>query len=85
MDELPKDLLLMDGFDEALVGFVNRFGSEPVACYSFSKVIDILVKQGMSLVEAVEFHEFNQLGAFVGEQTPCFLHTREIQKDGDER
>jgi hypothetical protein len=28
----------------------------------------------MTYEEAVEYHEFNQLGAYVGERTPVFIH-----------
>lgn len=32
-----------------------------------------LVEDGMTEDEAEEFHEFNQIGAWVGERTPAFL------------
>lgn len=36
-----------------------------------------LMSQGMSNEEAIEFFEFNQIGAFVGDKTPCFVDTYE--------
>ena len=34
---------------------------------------DLLFMDNMSLTEAVEFFDFNQLGAYVGKRTPGFL------------
>lgn len=76
LDELDQDeepILTMDGYDDCLVGFVVRFHQSPIACYDRDKVLDKLVKSGMTYEEAVEWFEFNQIGAWVGEKTPCFL------------
>ncbi len=32
-----------------------------------------LMTDGMSEEEAEEFFDYNQLGSYVGEQTPCFI------------
>lgn len=71
--ERYEDLVLMDGYGDCLVGVCLRFGQEPVALYDRSKVIRHLMKDGMTEEEAVEFHEFNQIGAWVGDRTPAFL------------
>ena len=58
---------------EALIGFGTRFNS-PVTIYDLNKCIDILIKRdGMSQEEAMEYMDFNVLGAYVGEETPVFL------------
>ena len=72
------EMLKMDGYDEAFIGVVERFGMEPILCYDKDKVLDILVAGGMDEDEALEFFEFNQLGAWMGDGTPCFL-TRGIE------
>jgi hypothetical protein len=66
-------MLLMDGFDDCIKGVVVRFGQEPIACYDQWAVIEKLKNDGMSEEEAIEYFEFNQLGAWVGERTPCFI------------
>jgi hypothetical protein len=66
-------MLLMDGFDDCILGVCYRFGREPIVAYDYNKVIDKLQKDGMSYEEAVEFWEYNQIGAWVGEGTPCFV------------
>jgi hypothetical protein len=68
-----NSMLKMDGFDDCVVGVVLRFGQEPILCYSSQRVIKKLVSKGMTEEEAEEHWEFNQLGAWVGERTPCFL------------
>jgi hypothetical protein len=46
-----------------------------VACYDFETCVKILMERdGMSEDDAVEFMEFNVVGAYVGELTPLFLH-----------
>ena len=65
--------LMADGFEEALIGFGTRFNN-PVTIYDLNKCIDILIKRdGMSQEEAMEYMDFNVLGAYVGEETPIFL------------
>jgi hypothetical protein len=67
------ELMYMDGFADCIAGTVRRFGQAEIVCYHYEKVIAKLVGQGMTSDEAVEYHEFNQIGAWVGERTPCFL------------
>jgi len=67
------DLLLMDGYNDCLVGIVERAGMSPITCYDKNKVIARLRADGMTQDEALEFFEFNQLGAWLGPKTPCFL------------
>lgn len=70
-EEIGDDSLFADGFDEALVGYVERFGVEPMALYDRTKYIEILARD-MTYDEAVEHFEFNVIGAWVGEKTPAF-------------
>jgi hypothetical protein len=44
----------------------------PVAVYDYAKCIDILA-ESMDYEEALEYFEYNVIGAYVGEQTPIFL------------
>lgn len=68
-------ILLMDGFDECIIGICQRFGQEPIVAYDIDKIVESLMNDGMSYEEAVEFYEFNQIGAWVGDSTPCFIET----------
>ena len=71
------EILLADGFEDALIGYGTRF-SYGVAVYSTSKCLDILMKRdGMTDEEAMEYFTFNVTGAYVGENTPVFLEDLE--------
>jgi hypothetical protein len=67
-----EGLLFADGFDDAIIGVAERSGMEPVVAYDVNKIIEILARD-MSEDEAVEYFEFNILGAYMGERTPVFV------------
>jgi len=77
-DQYPDtDLLFMDEkeFDEAIIGVCEGISVQhnPKVAYDYDKVIDANMKMGMSYDEAVEFFDFNQGGAYMGENTPVFI------------
>jgi hypothetical protein len=72
-EQYGDDILLMDGYDDCVVGVVEQFGRPPIVCYDRELVIRKLMEDGMTQEEAEEFFEFNQIGAWAGERTPCFL------------
>ena len=69
--------LLADGFEDALIGYcdppfegLDYF----IAVYDRDKCIEILMKRdGMEYDKAVEFFEFNVVGAHMGPGTPAFV------------
>ncbi len=73
------DLLVMDGYDDCIVGIVEQFGRPPIACYDKQKVLAKLQNDGMSYDEAYEFWCFNQVDAWLGESTPCFLTINHLE------
>jgi hypothetical protein len=73
ISENHPEALVMDGYDDCIIGTVEIFGKEPLVCYDKTKVLKNLEKQGMSEEESVEWFYFNQMGAYLGERTPCFL------------
>ena len=72
MEDLGE-ALIMDGFDDCIAGIVERIGQPDIICYDKDKVLDKLMSQGMTDEEAVEYFEYNQQGAWMGEGTPCFI------------
>ena len=68
-----NELMFMDGYDNCIVGIVERFGQPPIVCYDKTKILQCLVKDGMTMDEAEEWFYFNQIGAFVGDRTPSFI------------
>ena len=77
-----NEALYADGFEDAFIGMVYRFGiSGPVALYDQDRCIQILMdRDGMDYEGAIECFEFNTLGAWVGEGTPAFA--RLVAPDG---
>lgn len=79
IDQVLKDrgmnLLLMDGFDEACIGFTYRINEPETAVYSYGKMIDILTERdGLNADEADEYISYNCAGAWVGETTPHIVY-----------
>lgn len=72
--DMDPDILMLDGFDGAIVGVVSRCGQPLIAVYSMSKMVDILREQdGAGVEEAVEYLESNVLGGWLGDRTPAVL------------
>jgi len=71
LNESNPGALLADGYEDALIGFTERFGEEPQALYDREKVIQIMVANGMSEDEAEEFFSYNVVGTG-GDNVPTF-------------
>lgn len=65
-------MMKADGLEDAIVGICRRYGQEDVILYDEDKVIKILMDGGMNYEEAVEYYEYNIIGAWVGDGTPAF-------------
>ncbi|MDB4659288.1 hypothetical protein OAE43_01005 [Akkermansiaceae bacterium] len=77
-------LLLMEGYDDCIVGVVERFGQPPIVCYDKQLVLlQIATDSGMTEGDAEEWFEYNQIGAWMGEDTPCFISLREPTKTNE--
>ena len=78
-------LIFANGFEDAFIGLSRRYGMEhPVATYDYDKCIEILmdpeVNEAISYEGAVEYFEYNVIGAWVGELTPMFLHRHALEE-----
>jgi hypothetical protein len=72
-DDAEVELIFYDGMDDAIVGIGQRFTTYFMV-YDFGKVIDQLVaRDGMSYEDALEYFDFNIVGGWVGDGTPCFV------------
>lgn len=79
-DENDLELLVMDEFDEAIIGICHRF-TETFVLYDRAKVIEILAADMAADCEegddaetmAWEHFDFNIIGGWVGEHTPAFV------------
>jgi|TARA_R110000824_G_scaffold100098_2_gene237978 hypothetical protein len=69
-----EEALVMTGYDDCVIGILERFGMEPIVVYDKEKVIEQLMEEGCDSYEgALEYYEFNQLGGWHGEKTPAYL------------
>ena len=76
-------ILKADGFDDAIIG-IDSVNYRLI--YSISKVIQILVDEGMTQEDAWDHFGFNIECAYVGEQTPIWcnddFYNLKLNKDG---
>ena len=88
--EINPEALLCDGFDEAIIGMAERINLGPVVAYDIEKMLSILsldmevdesdLQEGETIENikysmALEYFEYNILGAWMGENTPVFITT----------
>ena len=75
-----EKLIKADGLEDAIIGVGSRINMPDVLIYSYNKCVDILMeKEGWTHEEAIEWMDYNVVGAWVGETTPIFVH--EIPSD----
>lgn len=76
-DDLDVEVLKIDGFDEAALGTACIWrdgGLVDVLVYSGDKICKILQERDkMDWKEAIEYIEFNIVGAYMGEKTPVIV------------
>jgi hypothetical protein len=79
IEEINPDALLCDGFDEAIIGMAERINLGPIVAYDVDKMLKIMVERdGMTYEEAIEYFDYNILGAWMGENTPVYIQTYRI-------
>jgi hypothetical protein len=71
-EDREVEVLVMDEFDEAIVGLGYRLCDQFVI-YDPEKIIEILMRSGSSEEEAREHFEYNVAGGWAGEGTPVFI------------
>ncbi len=82
IDETFEVIIYPSGFEDCIVGVGERFGGPPVAVLDVEKMFKKMEKDGMTREEAIEYFEFNILGAHVGEENPVYLHIPEFKIEG---
>lgn len=68
--EISPDALFADGFDDAVIGIDSK---DMRVVYDYSKMVEILMAQGLDELQANEHLEYNVLGSYVGEMTPIYI------------
>lgn len=72
IDEIPENAVVLDGFDDCIIGVAEIFGDEGRITYSVKKIIQKLM-QDMSQDDAYEYYYYNMVGGYFAEQNPVFL------------
>lgn len=67
------EALMADGFEDAILGVAERCSQPALVVYDAEKCVEILVERGMEEDEAMEFFQFNTLGAWVGGRDAAFF------------
>ena len=71
--EINEQALYPTDLKKAVIGIVERFGMEPLVLMDRTKCLNIFMKRdGMTEEEAIEHFEYNTIGSWVGDGTPCF-------------
>jgi len=83
-EEHDDGALFVPNFDAALIGVGVQFSRE-IAIYDYDKCLDVLIdRDGMDVEDAIDYMEYNVLGAYVGKSTPIFLIRKEPYQDDTE-
>lgn len=67
------EALLADGFEDAYLGYVCNHHHSQVAVYDYLKCIEVLMEDGLTEEEAVEYLEMHTLSAYAGDNGPLFV------------
>lgn len=74
IDEIGEGAIILDGFDDCIIGLTEEFGNNIRILYSTQKIIDkLLIDSEMTEEDAWEYYSFNIVGGYYGEQNPIFL------------
>jgi hypothetical protein len=86
--EWAHGAILFDGFEDAFIGYGTQF-NKPFAVYSYTKMVEKLTAEFSAdcedtsgcledhVSEAIEYIDFNTVGAWFGESTPIILRDDE--------
>ena len=86
LEEVNPEAMLFDGLEDALVGTCDRIGQPTLAAYDYDMCIEILAKDMTDSDDddpytmAVEYFDFNVIGAYIGESTPVFIRLHEPEE-----
>ena len=74
INEINPDAIIVDGFNDAIIGLAERINLGPVVAYDVDKMLEIMVERDkMTYEEAMEYFDYNILGAWMGENTPVYV------------
>jgi hypothetical protein len=74
VDRYPdQNFTIAVGFDDAVVGFSS---TDNRLIYNIEEMVQVLItRDGMEYEEALEYLYYNTIDAYIGEDTPIYMHT----------
>jgi len=74
-------MLAADGLASAFIGVGHRCGQPDLAVYSIPLAVSaVMMSHNCSREEALEYVEFNVIGAWVGEETPIWITPMDMEE-----
>jgi len=73
--EIPENCLLLDGYDDCIVGHTFLEDGTAILIYSYDAIIDAIVDEGVSEEEAYVLFESEIANKNIGHNKPIFLYT----------
>ena len=73
-------MITYDGMDDAIIGQASVWvgnGKVERVVYSGPMLVEVLMRDGMSEEEALEWVDYNMEGGYFGEETPVIVWERE--------
>lgn len=81
LDKTDEDLIILDGLEDAFIGVAERFEPDghhrTFAVYDQRRMVELLMSDGGTEEEALEYIEFNVIGLYAGETTPAIFYRME--------
>lgn len=75
IEDLDEEAVVLTGLDNCVIGTVENHSMNRVLVYSVDRIIrKLMMRDDMSLTEAVEFFSFNIEGAHLGAYNPVYLY-----------
>ena len=74
-EDVGEELMFWEGLDDAIVGTTLNKDCATIVVYDHDKCIQCLMEHGMNHIDAIEFFDYNILGAYIGELTPEIIRT----------
>jgi hypothetical protein len=80
---MPSDeVMLAAGLDRAFLGLTREWSGHTRAVYDYDRCVKVFMRRDkMTEEDAIEFMDFNVVGAYVGEATPLFVKRMKITMD----
>jgi hypothetical protein len=81
LDSEYEEVVLIDGLDDAFIGCTP----EGVAIYNVDRCAEIVAEDSnMPIEDAIEYVQYNVVGAYVGPKTPLFIEVMNEYRSQEE-